>query len=293
LEGTPNSVPPQPYYWTSEQTEWATDVAFRDADSLAELYRLLLHHGMETFHSPDILRFLGHRLPAHGGVHGKFAGEVVSDLKERPEGIRLKHRLGRNTLKMYDKFGTVLRVETTINDPRGLKVFRPKQDDRHGPKLWLPLRKSVADLARRAKLSQAANDRYLEALGTIDADTPLAKLTDKLCRPVHVGERRHRGLRPFDPDEAQLLEIVSRGEFEIAGFRNRDVRQALYGEAGDPDERRRQAGRVSRRLAILRAHGLIRKIPRTHRYLVTTNGRTAIAALLAARNCSLQQLSAA
>lgn len=293
LEGTPNPLPPLWYYWTSEQTEWATDVAFRDASSLADLYPTLIRRGIETFHSPDVLRFLGHKLPAHGGVHGRFAGEIVSDLKKRPEGLRLKHRAGRNTLKMYDKFGTVLRVETTLNDPKGLKVFRPKQDAPKGPKEWLPLRKSVADLSRRAKLSQSANERYLEALGTIDADTPLAKLTQKLCRPVNVGQRRHRGLRPFDPDEMRLLAAISRGKFEIAGFRNRDVRMALFGEAKEPDERRRQAGRVSRRLAMLRAHGLIKKVPRTYRYLLTNQGRTTIAALLAAQNATLQQLSAA
>jgi hypothetical protein len=293
IPDTPQPTNPLWYYWTSEQTEWATDIAFRNADSLAELYPLLTRHGIETFHSPDVLRFLGHKMPAHGGVHGKYTGEIVSDLKKRPEGVRVKHRAGRNTLKMYDKFGTVLRVETTLNDPKGLKVYRPKQDDPEGPKQWLPLRKGVADLARRAALSQSANDRYLEALGRVDVNTPLSKLTDHLCRPVVVGKRRHRGLRPFDPDDVQLLEVVSRGEFEIAGFRNRHVRTALFGDSEDKDERRRQASRVSRRLAMLRAHGLIKKIPRTHRYLVTVQGRVIIAAILAARNASVEQLSAA
>jgi len=109
---------PLDYYWTSEQTEWATDLAFRDAEALAELYDPLIHHGIEVFQSADVMRFLGHRLPGHGGVHGKFSGEVISDLKRRPEGLRLKHRVGRNTLKMYDKQGTDLRVEATLNDPR-------------------------------------------------------------------------------------------------------------------------------------------------------------------------------
>ena len=240
-----------------------------------------------------MLRFLGHKLPAHGGVHGKFAGEVVSDLKQRPEGVRLKHRAGRNTLKMYDKGGTVLRVETTLNDPRALKVYRRKQDVATGPREWLPLRKSVADLSRRAQLSQSSNERYLEALGTIAADTPLKTLTDKLCQPVQVGKRRHRGLRPLEPADARLLEVISRGEYQIAGFRNRDVREALYGTAADARERRRQAGRVTRRFAMLRAHGLIKKVPRSHRYLLTEAGIQAIVALKAARNATLGQLSAA
>jgi hypothetical protein len=239
--GTPRPAPPQSYYWTSEQTEWATDLAFRDAASLGELYRRLTRHGIETFDSPAVMRFLGHQLPAHGGVHGRYAGEIVSDLKRRPEGVCVRHRVDRNSLKMYDKFGTVLRVETTLNDPKGRKVYRTKQDAPQAAKQWLPLRKSVADLTRRAELSQAANTRYLEALGRLDVDTPLGTLTDKLCRPVEVRVpppttgaasgparvRRHRGLRPFDPEEVRLLETVSRGEYEIAGFRNRDVRTAL------------------------------------------------------------------
>lgn len=302
FHGMPGSPLPQSYYWTADQTEWATDIAFRDAASLAELYPQLTRHGLSTFHSPDVMRFLGHKLPAHGGVHGRFAGEVVSDLKSRPEGLRIKHRTNRNSLKMYDKFGTVLRVETTLNDPSGLKVLRPKQNDPSGPKSWLPLRKSVADISRRAGLSHAANKRYLDALGQLDAAMPLSKLTDKLCRAVTIGyegtdgttkQRRHRGLRPFDEDDIRLLRIISGGEFEIAGFRNRDVRVGLYGESEDATERRRQSGRVSRLLAMLRAHGLIKKIPRTHRYLLTTEGRPSISALLLLRETSVQQLKAA
>ena len=282
------------YYWTSEQTEWATDLAFRDAKSLAPLYDTLLRRGIESFGSTDVLRFLGHKLRACGGLQPRFTGEVVSDLKRRPQGLRIKHRAGRNTLKMYDKQGTVLRVETTLNDPRGLKVYRHRQGEpRSAPLQWRPLRKGVADLTRRAQLSQASNERYLQALAAVEVATPLKQLTDKLCRPVCVGQRRHRGLRPLEPDEARLLEIISRGEHQIAGFRNRDVREALDGPCQDLATRRRQSAAVSRKLALLRAHGLIKKIPRTHRYLLTQPGAAVVPALLAARNASLAQLTAA
>ena len=284
---------PLSYYWTSDQTEWATDIAFADASSLAELYPTLIHRGLEVFQSPDVMRFLGHKLPAHGGVHGRFAGEVVSDLKERPEGVRLKHRAGRNTIKMYDKFGSVLRVETTLNDPKGLKVYRTKQSDPEGEKQWLPLRKSVADLTRRAALSQKSNDRYLESLSSFDSDTPLKTLTDKICQRVQVGTRWHRGLRPFDPADAKLFEAISRGEFAVAGFRNRDLRAILEGESKDEQDARRASARTSRKLAMLRAHGLIKKIPHTHRYELTVQGQTTITALLAVRNATPQQLAAA
>jgi hypothetical protein len=281
------------YYWTSEQTEWATDVVFRDAGSLSRLYQTLIRRGMDSFQSPDVLRFLGHKVPTHGGVHGRYQGEVMSDLKHRAEGVRIKHRAGKNTVKMYNKEPTLLRVETTLNDGQGLKVYRTKQDEPDGKPQWLALRKTVVDLPRRARLSQSANERYLEALSTITADTPLSELTDKLCQRVEVNGRRHRGLCPFDPEDVQLLQAVSRGEFFISGFRNRDVRKSLYGETEDALARRRQSGRVSRKLAMLRAHGLIKKIPRTHRYLLTETGVKAITAILSARQASVSQLVAA
>jgi hypothetical protein len=268
-------------------------VLFRDAAVLGDLYRTLVRRGIDRFGSRDVLRFLGHKLPAHGGVNGNYRGVVQSDLKHRVQGIRLKHRAGWNTVKMYNKQPTVLRVETTINDARDLKSYRRKQNDPTGKPAWRPLRKSVADLGRRAALSQASNDRYLDALSTIACETPLSHWTDRLCRAVQVGKRRYRALRPFDPADAALLEIVSRGEYLIKGFRNREVRQGLYGETPDDNERRRQAGRVTRKFAMLRAHGLIKKIPRTHRYQLTTEGVTALTALTAARHATLGQLTAA
>ena len=283
----------QDHYWTAEQTEWATDVVFRDAETLSRLYPKLVRHGIDTFQSPDILRFLGHRMPAHGGINGQYQGDVMSYLKGRSEGLRIKHRGGKNSVKMYNKYPTLLRVETTLNDGQGLMSFRHSQTDPEGPRQWLKLRKSVADLPRRAELSQASNQRYLDALSSVTAHTPLAEITDRLCRPVTVNGRRHRGLRPFEPDEVRLLQAVSRGEFLISGFRNRDVRQSLFGQTQDRPQRRREAGRVSRKLALLRAHGLIKKIPRTHRYLLTENGVKAISAILAARQASVAQLAAA
>jgi hypothetical protein len=218
---------------------------------------------------------------------------LKTKLKRRAEGICVKHRAGKNTIKMYNKQPTVLRVETTLNDARDLKSYRRKENDPKGKPAWRQLRKSVADLRRRTDLSQASNARYLEALSTIVSETPLSRLTDKLCRPVQAGERRFRGLRPFDPEEAKLLGIVSRGETLITGFRNRDVRHALYGTPADDRERRRQAARITRKFAMLRAHGLIKKIPYTHRYTLATDGVTAITAVLAARRTSLTRLTAA
>jgi hypothetical protein len=286
-------LPDDRYYWTSDQTEWATDLAFGDAKALAELYPQLIRRGIETFRSEDVLRFLGKRVTAEGHVPANFSDEVTSDLKHRPEGVRIKHRAGRNTIKMYDKQGSVLRVETTLNEVKGLKSFRPLADDPSGPCQWRPMRKSVVEMSRRAELSQASNDRYLEALASLPAETPLSRATAKLCRPVVVEGHRFRALNPLAPDDAGLLEAVSRGEWLVAGFRNRDIRQVLYGEGADESTVRRLASRVTRLLKLLRAHGLIKKVPRTHRYLLTREASSVIPALLAANNATLKQLTSA
>ena len=282
---------PVSYYWSVEQSEWATDLVFRSPTDLAALYPRLIHHGITTFGSRDVLRFLQQKVPASGGFHGSFAGEVVSDLKHRPEGVRIKHASGVNSVKLYDKHGQVLRVETTIHDASGLKVYRPVRDAPDGELKWQELRKGVADLHRRCELSQASNARYLDALAAVESPTPLGELSKPLCRRLVKEGRRYRALNPLGEQDARLLEFVGRGEHLISGFRNRDVRQCLDGDRSkDAAVQRRQSGRVSRLLALLQAHGLIQKTPRTHRYQVTERGRQQIAAILAARAAAVEKL---
>jgi len=131
---------------------------FRKASDLAAIYPAMVLHGMRSFSSGDVLRFLG------GKVHGNFKGEMTSDFKDRPEGVRIKHRVKDNSIKAYDKAGNVLPVETTMNDPRDFKVLRPKHGDRRGKAQWRPLRRGIADIYRRGQVGQASNERYLERL---------------------------------------------------------------------------------------------------------------------------------
>jgi len=134
----------------AHQSEWATDIAFNDAKAITPLYPALVLHAIRRFSSGDVMRFLG------GKVHGGFQGEIVSDFKDRPEGLRVQHRVGGNSVKMYAKAGSILRVETTIHDARGIKSFRPKEGGPESERKWRPLRKGTADLHRRVEVSQAA-----------------------------------------------------------------------------------------------------------------------------------------
>ena len=281
---------PVPYYWSADQSEWATDVMFRSRAALAALYPRLVLHGMTHLGSNDVLRFLG-RKTAASGRFGRLTAEVHSDLRQRVEGTRLKHFVNQNSIKMYDKQGRVLRIETTINSPREMKTYRPKEGDEGGPKSWRYLRQGVADMARRAEISQAANERYLQSLATVDETTPLEQLAGPLCRPVTWKGQRVRALNPLAKDDAALLQAVNRGEFLLHGFRNRDLVSLLYSSRRAPhEEQRRRSAAVTRKLRLLRAHRLIKKVPHTHRYQLTEHGRTIITALLAAQQANTSQL---
>jgi hypothetical protein len=283
---------PVAYYWSLEQSEWASDVMFRSPDDLAALYPSLLRRGLDDFSSPDVMRFLGKKTPIHGGVNGHFTGEVVSDVGRRADHVRIKHRLNGNWIKMYDKQGSILRVETTLNDVRGMKVFRRAEGDAAGKPAWRSLRKGVADVRRRAQVSHAANRRYLDALADVHATEPLGQLVDALGRPAELNGRRVRALQPWSPQDAPLLAAVNRPEFTLEGFRNRDLRPLLFGaEPVDAAEARRQGAKVTRQLRLLRAHGLILKVPHTHRYQLTVRGRTILTALQAARQANPEQLA--
>jgi hypothetical protein len=283
---------PTPYYWSMDEGEWASDLAFASPKALADLAPRLFRHAWLNFDSGDVMRFLGHKTTPQG-PHGNFEGEVVTDLKRRAEGMRIKHRLNANWLKMYDKQGSVLRVETVINNTRDMKVYRTKEGDEDGDKSWQRLRKGVADIQRRAEISQAANERYVEALATVDDSRSLAELVEAVCEPVQWQGKRARGLNPLAKEDARLLEVVNRGEFAINGFRNRDLRKLLFTKpTQDEAKQRQQSAAITRKLRLLRAHGLIHKVPKTHRYQLSPLGRDVINALLTARQASTAKLAA-
>jgi hypothetical protein len=155
------------------------------------------------------------------------------------------------------------------------------------------MRRGVADLHRRAEVSQKAAERYADALASVDDTRRLEELTDNLERSTKWQGRTIRGLRVLGEDNRLLLS-VSRGEFNLNGFRNRDLQRLLYrGQPADSAEGKRRCAAMSRKLRMLRAHGLIKKVPHTHRYLLTDYGRVAIAATSAAQHATAAQLSKA
>src|SRR5437660_1542397 len=216
---------------------------------------------MTSFASTDVMRYLGRRTRLNGEVPGNFSGEVMSNLKEREECIRIKHSINGNSVKLYDKAftaaGSVLRAEATIHNGSDFRVYRPKEGDPDGPLAWRIMRRGIADMQRRADVSKKAAERYLDAFAAVNEDTTLDELVGRLQKHTTWRERRVRGLRPFG-DDSTLMAAVSRGEFAISGFRNRDLQAIFFpSPAKDAREARRRSAWITRKLRLLRAHRLL------------------------------------
>jgi hypothetical protein len=274
----------RPYYWTMRQGEYATDILFRSPQALADIYPALIDHAIKQFHSEDVLRFLGRK-------HRSCNGEVKSDLQRRFEGVRIKHWVAENSIKMYDKQGSVLRIETTINNPKRFRVRR--RVGHQGPMKWLPLRKGIADIRRRVEISRAANERYLEALAVVGEPTPSYKLLDRVSQPVKRQGRQFRALRPISPEDSQLFKALLHGEFLIQGVRNKDLRQLLYpDQENNPDQSRKNSGRITRYLTLLKSHKLIYRVPKTNYYRTTKRGHEVMTTATKFRETEIALLAA-
>jgi hypothetical protein len=149
------------------------------------------------------------------------------------------------------------------------------------------MRQGVADVAARAEVSQAINARYAESLATTVAPTPLGELTKGMTARTTWKGRPVRALNPLADGDLRLLEAVSRGEFQMSGFRNRDLRAILFGEGASCPS---HSAKVTRLLRLLRAHGLITRIEKTHRYQLTPEGAGKVSAVLAARRADTKTL---
>ena len=142
-----------------------------------------------------------------------------------------------------------------------------------------------------AQVSQACNERYLSSLAALQCGQTLGQTLAQVCRPVRRNKQRYRALRPLEEADGQLLSVVARGEFKINGFRNRDIRVELFGpDPADKKQTRRQAAAVSRKLALLRAHGLIRKVSRTHRWMLSSKGEGLITLIQTAKAADSEKL---
>ena len=276
------------YYWSADATEWATDIMFKSTEALDALYPSLIHHAMRVCDSVSVMKYLGRRSLA--GVAPK---EVISDYRRRYEGIRIKHWVNHNSVKMYNKSGSILRIETTVNNTRDFKVFRHPDDDNSRPASWQKMRKGVSDLHRRSQVSDKCNERYADALASCQVEEKLKEVVSPACNKIKKKGKTYRGLNPWQEEDYKLLTFLAKGEHAISGFRNKDLRRWLYAgsEALSKQEQKRYSGRTTRRIKLLRVHGLVKKVAKENRYVLTAKGQKFACALMSASAVDIKGLT--
>jgi hypothetical protein len=261
------------YHWSVDQCEYATDIVFRRQADLAAIYGNLTRTAIHAVKADNIATFLGRRLSV------QYEGEMGNRFDVRIEGTRIKHTMGPVSLKLYDKFGLILRIETTVNDLTFFKHYR-EVEHRDGSRetKWAAMQKTIYSLPALRELLAAANRRYLEFLSALEDPRSGRDKLDKLSRTVEQEGRSYRGFNLFDSDDDTLLRVIARGEFNISGLQNRALRRHLP---------HKNSGQISRLLKRLRTHGLIKKIGHTYKYYLTLFGKEVITAGLKLRELVL------
>jgi hypothetical protein len=260
------------YHWSLMQVEYATDIVFRRQQELAPIYEALVRTAIHAVKAEDVAVFLGRKL------YGQYRDELGNDFQTRIQGTRIKHYMGKAAIKMYDKHGLILRIETTVND---VSVFKHHRRVEHRDGSWemktAALKKSIYSLPALIELMRASNRRYLEFISSLDDPSCALKDVEKIAVAVREGERSLRGFNLFAGDDLDVFQTLVRGEFNISGFQNKHLAQRLQ-----------KAGRqVSPLLKRLRAHGLIKKIGHCYKYYLTALGRRVAATALRLREMTI------
>ena len=284
--------PDMPYYWTCWQSEWATDFIGPDADWAEETMGTLMKYALNTGTADRVLRYLDKPLRADGRPHVNLNADVISRVTNFDDGVRVRHYVGRNSVKAYNQYN-IVRIEATINDPSAFKVMRPKQSDARGANAEprrLPLRKGVGDLARRADVSRGINARFEDHLAACEGTTALEELLEPCAKRRTKQGRSVRALELFGKDRA-LMHALADHAHSLEGITNASLRKALVGSTWAAGKTQKQlTARISRHIRLLRDHGIIRKMPNQRRYQLTEPGRNITTALTAALRLSTKKL---
>ena len=254
----------QTYHWSIMQVEYSTDLVFKSGQILAPLYEPIARQAVLAVKAEQVATFLGKKITP------QLAAEIGSRLSTRIEGTCIKHKFGSCSLKLYDKFARILRIETTTNDVSFFKHHR-KVEHRNGrtTREVAPLKKSIYSLIDLREILLGCNHRYLEFLSSLDDHSGGQRLLERITHPKPDGDRSFKGLNFFDRNDQALLRAVQRPEFNIRGLARCDLLRLL------PDL---SASRLSRQLRRLRVLGLLKRAANTYRYYLTRGGRLAIAA---------------
>jgi predicted transcriptional regulator len=249
------------YHWRVMQAEYATDIVFCKQEDLQAIYREIIATAIHTVKPDNVATFLGQKLDP------RYQGEIGNNYHVRIEGTRIKHTMGSVSIKMYDKFSKILRIETTCNDISFFKHFREVvHRDGTTSNQMAPLKKNIYSLTFLADNLKAANKRYLDFIAAFDNKEVGRKRLQRVSESKTENNRNYKGFNFFNKDDLTILLAIVHGEFNINGFRNKNIRK-LVGFSG---------AKVSRLIKRLRVHGLVKKATDTYKYYLTKLGKETI-----------------
>jgi predicted transcriptional regulator len=249
------------YHWSVMQAEYATDIVFGKQDDLQPIYNEIIATAIHTVKPDNVATFLGQKLDP------RYQGEIGNNYHVRIEGTRIKHTMGTASIKMYDKFSKILRIETTCNDISFFKHFREVvHRDGTTSNQMAPLKKNIYSLAFLADNLKAANKRYLDFIAAFDNKLVGRKRLERVTESKTENNRNYKGFNFFNKCDLNLLLTILHGEFNINGFRNKNIQKILGFNAA----------KVSRLIKRLRVHGLIKKASDTYKYYITKLGKETI-----------------
>ncbi len=252
----------QQYHWSIMQCEYSTDIVFTKQEDLKPLYEQMITQAIHSVKPENIITFFGKKM------HGKYEGEIGNNYHVRIEGSRIKHSMGKASIKMYDKFAHILRIETTVNDVTFFKHYREViHRDGSSTQKEASMKKNIYSLKPLREIVSASNNRYIEFISAIDDNTIGHKKLEKATEPKTVEDRKYKGLNFFSKADKKIILTLARGEFNIYGFRCKDLAKQLLNYSG---------GQLSRLLKRLRVHGLIKKVGKSYKYHLTGFGKEII-----------------
>lgn len=249
------------YHWFIKQAEYATDIVFKKQNRLQQIYSEIMATAIHTVQPDNIATFLGQKLSP------LYKGEIGNNYQVRIMGSRIKHIMGKASIKMYDKFSKILRLETTINDVSFFKHYREvvHLDGTRSMKM-AHLKKNIFSLPLLKDNMHACNKRYIDFISAFDNKDAGVKRLQQITEPKEINNRKYKGLNFFSKDDLKILMSIIRGEFNISGFRNKDLRKFIEFTSN-------KASRILKRLW---SHGLIKKVHNSYKYYVTKLGKEAI-----------------
>jgi hypothetical protein len=261
------------FNFTISQVEYALDISFKDKNTLKHLYDNVVKTAMHTITPENISNFLGKRFS------NLFEGESGTRYNKRIPGTRIKHQMGAVSVKIYDKFGQILRIEVTCHDVSKINLFRDVQKrDGSIEKKVAPARKSIYSLYDLMSPFKNIIKRYLEFISSFDDPTDGISKLDKITDDVRENNRNFKGFNFFNKSDEKILLAIADGKYCVRGLANKDLRNQLISK---------NSNQVSRILKRLRLHGMIKKIRKSYRYHLTVLGKQIILAGLKFKNMSL------